>query len=65
METDEADVIRKIEPHDSVERYTKLGVDVIEGEGRITSPWTVEVNGKTLTTRNIICLLYTSPSPRD
>lgn len=48
------DVIRKIEPHDSVERYTNLGVDVIEGEGRITSPWTVEVNGKTLTTRNII-----------
>ena len=48
------DVIRKIEPHDSVERYTKLGVDVIEGEGRITSPWSVEVNGRTITTRNII-----------
>jgi len=48
------DVIRKIEPHDSVERYTDLGVDVIQGEGQITSPWTVEVNGRTLTTRNII-----------
>jgi len=48
------DVIRKIEPHDSVERYTGLGVDVIQGEGRISSPWTVEVNGQTLTTRNII-----------
>lgn len=48
------DVIRKIEPHDSVERYTNLGVDVIQGEGRISSPWTVEVNGRTLTTRNII-----------
>lgn len=48
------DVIAKIEPHDSVERYTRLGVDVIEGEGRITSPWTVEVNGRTLTTRNIV-----------
>lgn len=48
------DVIRKIEPHDSVERYTNMGVDVIEGEGKITSPWTVEVNGRTLTTRNII-----------
>ena len=41
------EVIAKIEPHDSVERYTGLGVDVIEGEGRITSPWTVEVNGRT------------------
>ncbi len=48
------DIIAKIEPHDSVERYTGLGVDVIEGEGRISSPWTVEVNGQTLTTRNII-----------
>jgi len=47
-------VIKKIEPHDSVERYTNLGVDVIEGEAKITSPWTVEVNGQTLTTRNII-----------
>ncbi|MCW8825956.1 MAG: FAD-dependent oxidoreductase, partial [Gammaproteobacteria bacterium] len=47
-------VIADIEPHDSVERYTKLGVDVIEGEAKITSPWTVEVNGETHTTRNII-----------
>ena len=47
-------VIEKIEPHDSVERYTALGVDCIQGEGRITSPWSVEVNGETLTTRNII-----------
>ncbi len=48
------EVIKRIEPHDSVERYTKLGVDVIKGEAKITSPWTVEVNGETLTTRNII-----------
>ncbi len=48
------EVIAKIEPHDSVERYTSLGVNVIEGEGRITSPWTVDVNGQTLTTRNIV-----------
>ncbi|MCZ6577878.1 MAG: FAD-dependent oxidoreductase [Gammaproteobacteria bacterium] len=47
-------VIAKIEPHDSVERYTGLGVDVIEGEARIVSPWSVEVNGRTITTRNII-----------
>ena len=47
-------IIDKIEPHDSVERYSKLGVDVIQGEGRITGPWSVEVNGQTLTTRNII-----------
>jgi len=47
-------IIKTIEPHDSVERYTNLGVDVIKGEAKITSPYTVEVNGKTLTTRNIV-----------
>ena len=47
-------VIKKVEPHDSIERYTALGVNCFTGEAKITSPWTVEVNGETLTTRNII-----------
>ncbi|HXK55057.1 MAG TPA: FAD-dependent oxidoreductase [Gammaproteobacteria bacterium] len=47
-------VVKRIEPHDSVERFTSLGVDVIQGEARITSPYSVEVNGRKLTTRNII-----------
>lgn len=47
-------VIKKIEPHDSPERYRNLGVDVIEGEGHIVDPWRVSVNGETLTTRNIV-----------
>lgn len=47
-------VISDIEPHDSVERYTKLGVEVIQGEARIIDPYTVEVNGQRYTTRNII-----------
>jgi dihydrolipoamide dehydrogenase len=47
-------VIEKIEPHDSIERYTELGVECHTGAATITSPWTVEVNGETLTTRNII-----------
>ncbi|GAA0400645.1 bifunctional TVP38/TMEM64 family protein/FAD-dependent oxidoreductase [Cocleimonas flava] len=47
-------VIRKIEPHDSVERYTELGVNVIQGEAKIIDPYRVEVNGEVLTTRNII-----------
>ncbi|MFQ6024650.1 MAG: FAD-dependent oxidoreductase [Acidiferrobacterales bacterium] len=47
-------VIKTIEPHDSVERYTSLGVECILGEAKITSPYTVEVNGQTLTTRNIV-----------
>ena len=47
-------VIKKIEPHDSVERYTELGVDCIQGEAMVTSPYTVEVNSKVITTRNIV-----------
>ena len=52
-------VIAEIEPHDSVARYTGLGVDVIEGEARIVSPWEVEVTGadgtrRRLTTRSIV-----------
>lgn len=47
-------VIKDIEPHDSVERYTGLGVECITGDARITSPHSVEVDGKTLTARAII-----------
>jgi pyruvate/2-oxoglutarate dehydrogenase complex dihydrolipoamide dehydrogenase (E3) component/uncharacterized membrane protein YdjX (TVP38/TMEM64 family) len=47
-------VIATIAPHDSVERYNSLGVEVIEGEARITSPWSVEVGKRTLTTRSIV-----------
>jgi pyruvate/2-oxoglutarate dehydrogenase complex dihydrolipoamide dehydrogenase (E3) component/uncharacterized membrane protein YdjX (TVP38/TMEM64 family) len=37
------DVIRAIAPHDSVERYTGLGVEVLQGYGKLVNPWTVEV----------------------
>ena len=52
-------VIRDIEPHDSVERYTALGVDVLLGRARIASPWEVEVahddgSKQVLTTRSIV-----------
>ena len=37
-----------ISPHDSAERLTKIGVDVFLGEGRFSSPRTVEVDGRSL-----------------
>jgi pyruvate/2-oxoglutarate dehydrogenase complex dihydrolipoamide dehydrogenase (E3) component len=55
-------VIANIEPHDSVERYTGLGVDVIAGEARLRTPYEVEVNGKTITTRNIIVATGARPT---
>jgi len=51
-------VIRAVAPHDSVARYTELGVECIQGEAKITSPWTVEVKTaggtRTLSTRSIV-----------
>ncbi|WP_114954399.1 FAD-dependent oxidoreductase [Sphingosinicella terrae] len=46
--------IETIAPADSVERYSKLGVDVRIGHARIVDPWTVEVDGERLTTRAIV-----------
>ncbi|RUO67135.1 FAD-dependent oxidoreductase [Idiomarina ramblicola] len=62
-------VIKDIEPHDSVERYTKLGVDVEQGEARIVSPWEVDVTSdvdgkketKRITTRSIIIATGAKP----
>lgn len=54
-------VITTIEPHDSAERYTGLGVEMLAGNARLTSPWSVEVNGKTLTSRAIIIASGASP----
>jgi pyruvate/2-oxoglutarate dehydrogenase complex dihydrolipoamide dehydrogenase (E3) component/uncharacterized membrane protein YdjX (TVP38/TMEM64 family) len=52
-------VIKAIEPHDSIERYTGLGVEVLQGYGKLVNPWTVEValnDGSTqrLTARSIV-----------
>ncbi|MCM3565844.1 FAD-dependent oxidoreductase [Hydrogenophaga intermedia] len=52
-------VISEIAPHDSVERYTGLGVEVLQGRAKIVDPWTVEVtlnDGgiQRLTTRSIV-----------
>ena len=51
-------VIKSIEPHDSVERYESLGVNVAIGNATIVSPWQVDIqteNGiESLTTRNIV-----------
>ncbi len=55
-------VIAKVEPHDSIERYTRLGVDCITGAAKIISPHEVSVNGKTLTTRNIIIATGARPA---
>ncbi|NJS15196.1 MAG: FAD-dependent oxidoreductase [Sphingopyxis sp.] len=60
------DVIKAIEPHDSVERFTGLGVDVVGGYATIIDPWTVEIrrhdgNVQRLTTRSIVIAAGAAP----
>ena len=51
-------IVKDIEPHDSAERYTSLGVECVQGEAQIVSPWEVKVKTadgeKTFTTKNIV-----------
>ena len=59
-------VIQTVEPHDSIERYTSLGVECLQGTARIISPWCVEVQGpdglKTLTARNLVIATGARPT---
>ena len=61
-----AGVVRAVEPHDSVARYTALGVDVVEGHATLVNPWTVDIrksDGSTqrLTTRSIVIATGAAP----
>ncbi|MDX5364386.1 MAG: VTT domain-containing protein, partial [Pseudazoarcus pumilus] len=60
------DKIRAIEPHDSVERYTRLGVEVLQGYATLVDPWTVEIQlndgtRQRLTARSIVLATGAAP----
>ena len=64
-------IVRAVAPHDSVERYTALGVEVLQGYATLINPWTVEIvlndtpdgTPKTvrLTTRSIVIAAGAQP----
>ncbi len=59
-------VIRTIAPHDSVERFTALGVEVVQGRGRLVSATGVEValtGGGTRRLEGKAVVLATGSSP--
>lgn len=61
------EVIRTVAPHDSVARYTELGVEVLQGYATLINPWTVEIKRNTgevqrLTTRSIVIGTGASPA---
>lgn len=60
------EAIRKIEPHDSIERYQDLGVEVLQGYARLIDPWTVEIKHNSreiqrLTSRAIVLATGAQP----
>jgi dihydrolipoamide dehydrogenase len=55
-------VVETVEPHDSIERYTGLGVDCVQGSAQILNPYEVVVNGEIITTKNIV--IATGARPR-
>lgn len=59
-------VIRAVEPHDSIERYTKLGVEIVQGYATLVDPWTVSIkcndgSEQRLTARSIIIAAGAAP----
>ena len=61
------EVIRKVEPHDSIARYTGLGVEVVPGYARVLDPWTVEIalnegGTRRITTRSIVIAAGARPA---
>ncbi len=59
------DVIKHIEPNDSMERYNSLGVNCIKGYGKLKSPWEVEVNGQVISAKNIVIATGARPTLPD
>ena len=60
-------VIAQIEPHDSIERYTGLGVDVVKGYAKLVNPWTVSIaredgTTQTLTAKSIVLATGAAPA---
>ncbi len=57
-----AAVIERIAPHDSVERYTGLGVECVAGTATLLSPWEVQVGTRVITTRAIVLATGARPA---
>lgn len=62
-----AEAVQGVAPHDSVERYTALGVDVRQGHARLVDPWHVEITAadgtrEVLSTRAIVIATGAAPT---
>lgn len=58
-------VIATIAPHDSVERFTALGVDVVQAPARLIDAHTVEAGDRRITARRFVIATGSSPAIPD
>ncbi|MEP7058198.1 MAG: FAD-dependent oxidoreductase [Caldimonas sp.] len=62
-------VIDTIAPHDSTERFTALGIEVLHGHARLVSPWLIEIDDagakRTISTRSIVVATGSRPRIAD
>ena len=56
------DTIAHIAVHDSVERFTKLGVDVIQATGQFVGPRTLQAGEETIQAKRFVIATGSSPS---
>ena len=54
-------IIKKIEPHDSIERYKKMNIDCFTGKAEVISPWKIKINEKIITAANITIATGATP----
>ena len=54
-------IIKQIEPHDSVERYEKLGVQCFSSKAEVLSPYEVLIGNQTYTTKSIVIATGAEP----
>ena len=57
--------VAQVAPHDSVERYSQLGVECLQGEATLVSPWELELDGRRLSARNIVIATGGRPAVPD
>lgn len=47
-------IIKEIEPHDSIVRYTQLGAECFLGQAQILSPWEVQIGEKIISAKYLV-----------
>lgn len=56
------DAQQRVAPHDSPERFRRLGVEVIEGEAKFTGERTIAVDGRQLDAKRIVLATGSAPA---